>query len=168
MVTELKKLTTDDGRDIYDMLQDIPAEETGFFNNQHGVSYEEYRAWLPSAAAAAEGTELVDGWKVPQVYYWFYVDGKPVGMCKFRIFLTEKLLESGGHIGYAIRPGERGRGYGKLMLAAMLQAAREKGLDRVLITTNLDNIASQHVALANGAVREERNPDHCHFWIDLK
>jgi len=167
MMMELRPLTLDDGRDVYDMLQEIPAEENGFFNNQHGVSFEDFQAWLPAAIEAAEQTELVDGWKVPQSYWWFYVNGNPVGMCKFRLFLTEKLLESGGHIGYAVRPSARGRGYGKMMLAAMLQKAREKGLERVLITTNRDNIASQHVALANGAVQENRSPDHCHFWIDL-
>ena len=31
MVTELRKLTTRDGRDVYDMLQEIPYEENGFF-----------------------------------------------------------------------------------------------------------------------------------------
>ena len=38
MVTELKKLTNNDGYDIYEMLQDIPAEENGFYNNQNGAA----------------------------------------------------------------------------------------------------------------------------------
>lgn len=167
MVTELKMLTTRDGRDVYDMLQEIPNEENGFFNNFNGVSFEEFPARLAAAAADAAQTGLVDGWKVPQSHWWFFVDGIPVGMCKFRTILTEKLLESGGNIGYAIRPSARGRGYATLMLAAMLDKAREQGLDRVLITTNRDNVASQRVALANGAVQEDRTPEHCHFWIDL-
>lgn len=167
MVTELRKLTTRDGRDVYDMLQEIPYEENGFFNNFNGVSFEEFPARLAAAAEAAEQQGLVDGWKVPQSHWWFFVDGVPVGMCKFRTLLTEKLLESGGNVGYAVRPSARGRGYAALMLAAMLDKAREQGLDRILITTNRDNLASQRVALANGAVQEDRTPDHCHFWIDL-
>lgn len=46
MNTELIKLSAACGRDIYDMLQSIPADENGLMNDAHGLSYDEYKAWL--------------------------------------------------------------------------------------------------------------------------
>ena len=37
---ELKKLSAEDGRDIYELLQEIPKEENGFGNNANGMTYE--------------------------------------------------------------------------------------------------------------------------------
>ena len=46
MNTELIKLSAACGRDIYDMLQSIPADENGLMNDARGLSYDEYKAWL--------------------------------------------------------------------------------------------------------------------------
>lgn len=116
MTIELKKLTADDGRDVYDFLQTLPKDENGFINSAAGMTVEEFRHWCARCAESAEKTEIEDGWKVPQTTYWLYVDGKPVGMGKLRHFLTDGLRMSGGHIGYAIAPDARNRGYGKLLL----------------------------------------------------
>ena len=36
----LRPLSVNDGSDIYEMLQEIPAKENGYINSQHGISYE--------------------------------------------------------------------------------------------------------------------------------
>ncbi len=56
-----------------------------------------------------------------------------------------------GHIGYAVVPWKRGHGLAKRALRLILREACEVGLDRVEISTTPENIASQKVALANGA-----------------
>jgi len=61
-----------------------------------------------------------------------------------------------GHIGYSIVPWKRGRGYATAALRLMLGRAKEEGLEYVEITTDLDNIASQRVILANGGTLVER------------
>ena len=61
-----------------------------------------------------------------------------------------------GHIGYAVVPWMRGRGYAKESLRLMLGHARAEGLAFVTITTDPDNIASQRVIEANGGVLVER------------
>lgn len=38
MSMEIKKLSLDDGEDIYQMLQNIPANENGFVNSANGKS----------------------------------------------------------------------------------------------------------------------------------
>jgi predicted acetyltransferase len=60
-----------------------------------------------------------------------------------------------GHIGYAVVPWKRGRGYAKLALREMLYEARGEGLRYVELTTDPDNVASQRVIEANGGVLVE-------------
>jgi predicted acetyltransferase len=61
-----------------------------------------------------------------------------------------------GHIGYAVVPWKRGRGYAKRALALMLIEARDRGLPFVHVTAHPDNVASQGVILANGGRLVER------------
>ena len=55
-----------------------------------------------------------------------------------------------GHIGYAIVPWKRRRGYATQALREMLKDAAAEGLGYVEITTPSENIASQRVIEANG------------------
>jgi predicted acetyltransferase len=81
-----------------------------------------------------------------------------------------------GHIGYAVVPWKRGRGYAKRALALMLIEARCNGLPFVQVTTDPDNAASQAVVRANGGRLVERflksaafgGTDSLRFYIDLK
>ncbi len=106
--------------------------------------------------------------------------GRILGAIHLRHRLTPYLEERGGHIGYAIRPAERRKGYGTRMLATLLtwlrdpawQAARGLDLHRVLVTCNTDNIASARVIEANGGVLENRVWSEgeliSRYWIDLE
>jgi predicted acetyltransferase len=57
-----------------------------------------------------------------------------------------------GHIGYAVVPWKRGRGYAKEALRLMLAEARSTGLEYVEITTDPDNLPSRRVIDANGGI----------------
>lgn len=108
----------------------------------------------------------LENWMVPQSIYWLFVDGVPTGMGKLRHYLTEKLKEEGGHIGYAIRPSCRHQGYGKLLLELLVKKACEIGVDRILLTIQNSNIYSIEVALANGGIIEKVTDIRHHIWID--
>lgn len=73
----------------------------------------------------------------------------------------------GGHIGYGIRPSERGKGYGKQQLALALLEAKKLALSPVLITCDMDNAASRAVILANGGVLEDVRAGKERYWIEL-
>ncbi|WP_281425649.1 GNAT family N-acetyltransferase [Paenibacillus montaniterrae] len=97
--------------------------------------------------------------------YWFYVDDRPIGYGKLRHYLTEKLLEHGGHIGYVIRPSERRKNYGKYALKELLQKAREIGIQEVLLTCDEANIASRKIIEANNGMLKEVQNSNCKYWI---
>ena len=167
MCVEIRKLTIHDGWDIYEMLQELPADENGFVNSVHGKTYDEYQAWLQGAARNAEQSGIIDGWKVPGTTFWLFENGKPVGFGKVRHFLTDALREHGGNVGYAIRPSARGRGLGRKFLALLMVESKKLGVDQLLLTIQNQNAPSIRVALANGGCVEKVTADRHYIWIDL-
>lgn len=75
-----------------------------------------------------------------------------LGECSLRHRLTDALRDDGGHISYAVRPSERGRGYGTYILSRVLEQARLLGLSDVLLTCDKTNAASARVIQKCGGV----------------
>jgi predicted acetyltransferase len=101
------------------------------------------------------GPSLFEGW-VPQSTFWLVRNGERVlGCSRLRHSLTPFLQHEGGHVGYDIRPSERRKGYGTLLLRLTLDEARRLGLGEVLITADEANVASWKVIERNGGQRED-------------
>lgn len=83
-------------------------------------------------------------------YRWLVEGDTYLGRVSLRHTLNDRLREFGGHIGYEIRPSARGQGHGTLILKLALDRARELDLTRVLLTCDVDNLASRGVIGANG------------------
>ena len=77
-------------------------------------------------------------------------DGRIVGMLQVRLALNDFLLHYGGHIGYAVRPSERRKGYGAAMLRRALAFASGIGLAEVMVSCGSDNLASRKTIEACG------------------
>ena len=167
MCLEIRKFSIEDGRDTYEMLQELPANENGFINSANGKTFEEYKAWLKKCVRDSEQEGIVDGWKVPSTGFWLYENGKPVGIAKVRHFLTDALLKEGGNVGYAIRPSARNRGLGKKFLSLLMPECKKLGVDRILLTIQNDNKPSIGVGLANGGAVEKVMDGRHYIWIDL-
>ena len=98
----------------------------------------------------------------------FSRDGQAVGFLNLRLRLNDYLLEVGGHIGYSIRPSERGKGYAKEALRQGLQTAKQKNIKKALVTCSTENPASRAVILANGGVYEDVRNGTERYWIELE
>lgn len=170
----LQKLSADDGVDIYNMLQEIPENENAYRNPMKGRDFDTYKKWLKkcdddSGKAVVDSdsdSEIDDGWGVPKSIFWLYVEGRPVGMGKLRHFLTDELLQDGGHIGYTIRPDSRGKGYAKLLLDGLIEQARHLEIEKILLTIEPQNIASLKTALSKGGYIERTEEQYVYVWID--
>lgn len=115
-----------------------------------------FLASLVDREAAGEPIVFPDGSTVrrlPGYRMWIW-DGEFAGSASLRWQPGTEALPPYclGHIGYAVVPWKRGRGYAKQALAGMLEHARDEGLRYVEITTRVDNLPSQRVVLANGGV----------------
>ena len=82
-----------------------------------------------------------------------------VGFLAVRHGLNDFLLEQGGHIGYSVRPSARGRGHASRALGLGLDHAAALGLDRVLLTCEPGNVASQRTIERAGGVYEDTRAD---------
>lgn len=117
-------------------------------------------ASLDDREAKGSPITLPDGSTVPRLpgfRRWMW-DGSFCGSIGFRWQPGTAALPSHvlGHIGYAVVPWKRGRGYATQALAVMLEEARREGLPYVELTTDPANEPSQRVILGNGGVFIER------------
>ncbi|MBW7455673.1 GNAT family N-acetyltransferase [Paenibacillus sepulcri] len=133
-------------------------------------NFEAYVAFL--YAEDSEDKLTRESW-VPHSTYWLINEAdKLVGAVNIRHRLNQKLSESGGNIGYGIRPSERRKGYAGALLAKSLIRTRELGLNRVLVVCDQGNIGSEKTILKNGGIFEseftEANGNIIRrFWIEL-
>lgn len=115
-------------------------------------------------ARALEDTPRPEGW-VPATLLW-YIDGEDwIGRLVIRHRLTPRLLETGGHIGYDVRPSMRRRGHATAMLRLALPIARDLGISSALVTCDADNVASRRVIEANGGILEDERHGTLRFWL---
>lgn len=163
---ELRELSMTDGEDILEMLREIGPGENGFNNMPYDMNREEFKEYLAEKYNNSKGVNVKETF-VPQTMCWLYINGRPVGVGKLREYLNDKLRENGGHIGYSIRPSERGKGYGNILLKELLKKAREKNIPKAMLTCDVKNIASSSVMEYNGGVLEKIENSHRYYWIEL-
>ncbi|OWA35277.1 hypothetical protein B9G55_11490 [Saccharibacillus sp. O16] len=160
----LKRLREEESEEIRNMIQEIGPGENGFVNGLYVESEEAYQQKLAENAQIARGEQLLEG-RVRQQIYWLYDGNRPVGYGKLRYWLTDALRLHGGHIGYTIRPSERGKGYGHVMLRELVEEAAAAGIREVMLTCNADNLASRRVIEHSGGQLEKLDEDSCTYWI---
>lgn len=147
----------------------VQREHSNFLHYyQEGMSFEE---WLRVLDCRHNGLEL--NGHVPSTFYFGFVRDKIVGRLSIRHQLDEFLTYIGGHIGYFVVPEERRKGFATAMLVQSLGVAKTRGLSRVLLTCDVDNVGSKKTIENCGGVLEnivESNagaPSKMRFWIDL-
>ena len=166
MQIELRECSIVDGKDMLEMIREIGPGENGFMNEGYNMNDVDFTDYLFSCVNSSKGIDLKPA-RVPQTNYWLVVNGRPVGLGKLRHCLNDNLKKIGGHIGYCIRPSERGRGFGIILLYEILKKARELNIPRVLITCDEINTASRRVVENNSGKLERAVGGECYYWIKL-
>ena len=164
---ELRRPTIVDREAVLDMMvefeQTQSAHDGGFWDTEN-FSYED---WLESNQNQEMGINLTEGWVPAIQLVAFSEKGQALGFLNLRLRLSNFLLEEGGHIGYSIRPSERGKGYAKETLRQGLQVAKEKNIKKTLVTCSVNNPASRAVILANGGLIEDVRNGVERYWIEV-
>jgi predicted acetyltransferase len=121
-----------------------------------------------------ENAAMLEPGLVVQSEFWLIDNLEYVGRIKLRHELNDYLRTFGGHIGYEIRPSRQRQGLGALMLKMVLEKARDIGLERVLITCDVENLGSRRVIEANGGELEGEfqlefyDKPIRRYWINLE
>lgn len=108
------------------------------------VESEPWSDYLLRREANRRGELLPARW-VPTTFLAAVDGDRLVGRASIRHELNDWLARYGGHIGYAVVGAERRRGYGTEILRQALVVARSLGIDAVLVTCDVDNVASAGV-----------------------
>ena len=134
-----------------------------------------YEGWLEKLRA--DSTRVPSEEKVPGRTFFLVRanDDRIVGMINIRLALNERLSHYGGHIGYSIRPTERGKGYNKVNLYMGLKVLDRHGIENSFLDADLENPASWRTMEALGGKRIRQHYDdqdaHCvvvDYNIDVK
>ena len=143
-------------------------------NGSRGLHhYEKYEEWLWLVNECSKPDNTALGVQASTFFAVRKSDGEVVGCIELRHTLNEALAVSGGHIGFSVVPTERRKGYATQMLKQMIAEAKKIGLDKVLLTCDIDNIGSYKTIEACGGVREQEAPfvldgeQYYKYWITL-
>ena len=164
---ELRRPTLADKEAILNMMEEFEKSQSahdGGFGDTENFVYEE---WLETNMKKEMGINLPEN-RVPSIQLVSFDDvGRALGFLNLRLRLNEGLLNYAGHIGYSIRPSERGKGYAKETLRQGLQVAKEKNIKKALVTCSVNNPASRAVILANGGIFEDVRNGVERYWIEV-
>jgi predicted acetyltransferase len=103
----------------------------------------------------SQGRSIPNGF-VPSTEYWMVERAIFVGRLSLRHYLNASLEQFGGHIGYAVRPTERKKGFATEALSMVLPKAKQMGLNQVLLTCDDSNVGSIRVIEKNGGLMQDK------------
>lgn len=130
----------------------------------------DWRGYIAEHSRRQFGVGLPVG-AVPASYLVAVSDGVIVGRSSIRHRLNDKLRIVGGHVGYCVLPQFRRRGFATEICRQSVSIARTFGVDRVLLTCDVENIASKTVIERCGGILDndwpttDTTPSKNRYWI---
>lgn len=109
-----------------------------------------YEEWLAMIRNNEHAETVNPDWVVTDTYFAMRErDDMIVGMIDLRHTRNE-FLKDFGNIGYSVRPTQRRKGYATRMLRQVLQVAKQKGIEDIMLSCKASNIGSKKVIISNG------------------
>jgi len=155
-----------------DFYQDWIASGEGIVPWVVSKDPSDFEALVKFQTEREHGENIPENW-VPDSTYWLVSEqDQVIGAVNIRHELNDKLFQSGGHIGYGIRPSERQKGYATKLLALALHKTKELGIPKALVVCDATNIGSERTIRNNGGVEdvdfiEEDGNVLKRFWITI-
>lgn len=168
----LRNLRMEDESSFRSAIKEFLASDDGHifaFNWNDDCDFKEY---IKLVEGWEHGENLEEGF-VTASYFIGVENGKVVGRISLRHKLNDFLERIGGHIGYCVIPSEENNGYATEMLRQSLEVCRKLKIFKVLLTCDLDNIASKKVIEKCGGIFEgitncpELEKQKRRYWFQL-
>jgi predicted acetyltransferase len=134
----------------------------------------DYGVWLERVRNNLNDATVNPGWVPAETYFAVRKsDGRIVGIIDIRHTLNEFLEQFGGHIGYSVRPSERRKGFGTLMLKHAIEHCGSLGLKKVLLICHKENAASAGTIIRCGGILVEEfvymdGKQAQKYWISIR
>ena len=170
LMIELRRPRADDEGAFLEARSAVPADNPTFLRDyRQGMAFGDFLRLLEDYRVGRGLPPDV----APSSFLFAFDRGRIVGRASIRHTLIPPLGNVAGHIGYAVLPEFRNRGYAtQILRAAVHFAQNELGLDRVLVTCDDDNAASIRVIEKSRGVFDGiyhdatlRHPKR-RYWID--
>ena len=145
----------DEAKDYIREHRAYQSEINGSAGLHHYLDRDAYAEWVEMVVSQTDIANVPEG-NMPRFTYFYIKDdsARIIGMINIRLALNDFFRRESGHIGYGIRPTERGKGYATQMLKKTLAFCKPLGLHEVIVSCDKDNPASAAVILKNGGVLE--------------
>ena len=174
----LKEPTLSDKEEIVKMCEELRNcdDEYKFegLGNFKDIVMDNYEEFLVSCEQNKHIDEINPNFANQTTFVLTDENGHVYGAGNLRHELKGNLINIGGHIGYAMRPSERGKGYGAIQLLLFLEKAQEMGIDKALLTCRENNIASAKVIEKCYGQKDYSVPSmyegimESRYWIDIE
>lgn len=160
-----------DKHQLFDMINETNEYDGNFEGFDAIRKIKNYNVFLKESEIWKH-QELINPKYSPQTIFGVFEDERLVGGFVLRHTLKGSLINHGGNIGYFVRPSERKKGYGRIILKLALKEAKDMGLEKVLVTCRNNNIGSKKIIESNGGKYENDYYDEVlgktfrRYWIE--